>query len=166
MIREIARCPYCGQAAGLDDDGPAVVFAPDRARTEACPHLAFLWAALEAYRGRRGDLARYSRRRSAVWLYEHGRGLYRHRGIHDEPISGYILDLVYGFLERDECVTEVKFSIDGGTAQEREEVREGAGYFTLTTATGRNLRAELHGWAVFSPSPEEFAATVRRLITS
>jgi len=32
MIRGVSRCPYCGDlSAGVDDDRPTLVLAPDRA---------------------------------------------------------------------------------------------------------------------------------------
>lgn len=50
MIRTVAWCPYCGAAAGVDDDRPALVVGPVRAGGRPCPHLAFVAAALVARR--------------------------------------------------------------------------------------------------------------------
>jgi hypothetical protein len=161
MIRQIARCPYCDRGViGLDDDGLAIVFNPDGLGTDVCRHLAFLWAMLEAHSGRTDCV----RCRSRAWLWEHGRGLYPHRGRRDEPLSGYLLDLVYDSLGPEERVTGVEYHVAGGTAEEREAVRVGTGFFRLARRERPPLQVELYGWAVYSPLAGRFADAVRRLI--
>lgn len=148
----------------MDDDGPTVVFDPDRLGMEPCPHLAFLWAALEVRGGRRRNQSGWKRHSSGAWLWEHGRGLHPHRGARDEPISGYLLDLTYGCLEPEARVTEVAYQVVGGTAEQREEIQAGTGHVRLTHGKGNVLHAELHGWAIYSPLAGRFADAVRRLI--
>jgi hypothetical protein len=41
MIRQLARCPYCGTCEIALDDSPSLVFDPDGS-AEPCPHLAWV----------------------------------------------------------------------------------------------------------------------------
>ena len=41
MIRNLARCPYCGDCEIALDDNPSLVFNPG-GRQEPCPHLAWV----------------------------------------------------------------------------------------------------------------------------
>src|SRR5437773_10388563 len=94
MIREVARCPYCGEvSAGIDDDRPTLVMAPDRAGGRPCLHPAIVLASLEAYRLCRGTP---HPGRTAHWPWLLGEATRRLPGGPAGRLSGYVALLAFG----------------------------------------------------------------------
>jgi hypothetical protein len=160
MIRTVSVCPYCrDRSAGVDDDVPALVLAPDRADARPCPHLAFVIASLVAHRRRSG---RDVPERSGRWLWVRGEGA---RSLPDgptDPLGEYVDTLACGMYAGDSLPATV-YRVAGGTAGVREAERPGTGDFLLRTPDGRTLAAYLDGFGVYSPTPDALVGEVREL---
>src|SRR5262245_23272531 len=118
MIREVARCPYCGAvSAGVDDDPAAFVLAPDRADGRPCPHLAFVSVSLDvSYPGCPDALWA----RGGCWLWVRGEAPREQRRL--DPLHEYVLLLAGEWLSGGE-LPATEFRVGGGTAVDREEAR-------------------------------------------
>src|SRR5262245_10691740 len=136
MIRDAARCPFCGVvAAGLDADRPELVMAPDRANGRVCEHLAFVSVGLGAYRAGEDGLVP---ERSGQWLWVRGEGL-RTLGVGPAGPLAECVDAIACELLPDDMRLATPYRITGGTAMEREDARSGSGAFPLTGSRGRRL---------------------------
>lgn len=157
MIREICRCPYCGEGVvAVDDDLPEIVFDPDRPAGSPCPHLAFAWVGLHAA----------VECRAGFWLWALGEGLRRLLpGGPPEPLEDYINELCCD-MSAEPPLSGVEFRIVGGTAGQREEQRLGSGDFWLAAeGAGDDLiDAYLDAWGIYAPDPGALGAVVRELV--
>ena len=161
MVREVARCPYCGRvSARLDDAGPELVMAPERDGGAGCRHLAFLSVGLEAVDpgGVRDD--GWTR----VWLWVRGKGL---RLVPPGKID-YLVERVDLIACQSPVVGEAppatEYRIGGMTAGDRERDRPGTGEFPLRAAAGRRLVGIFDGWGLYSTSPDALVEEVRRRV--
>lgn len=160
MIRNVCVCPYCGDvAAGVDDDGPALVLAPDRADDRPCPHLAFVCVSLDAYELSRGNRVPH---RTGHWLWVRGQGPQALPRGPADSLSDYV-DQVALELLAGESLPSVEYQVTGGTAGLREDDRAGTGEFPIQSAGGPALAAILDGHGLFSRTPDALVAEVRRL---
>ena len=160
MIREVTRCPYCGHvSAGLDDDRPELVMAPDRADGRPCEHLAFVCVVLDV--GPAGTEDRVLDR-SGQWLWVRGEGL---RVIGFGPsgqLAGTVSVIACELLPDEERLV-TPYRVAGGTASEREDDRRGGGNLRPTGPGGERLEGVLGGWGSFPTTPDAPVAEVRRL---
>jgi hypothetical protein len=160
VIRNVSNCPYCGSlSAGVDDETPELVLAPDRADGRPCEHLAFLIVSLNAYRRRGG---REEPRRTGHWLWVRGNGV---TAVPDEPfdpLSDYVDMLACGMYAGDSLPVTV-YLVAGAAAGTRERERPGSGEFPLSSRCGPALAAYLDAFGIYSPAPDTLVAEVRYL---
>jgi hypothetical protein len=160
MIREVSRCPYCGHvSAGVDDDRPGLVIAPDRADGRGCSHLAFVWASLDA---RCQTTERPVPGRAGHWLWVRGEGVRLLPEGPADPLAEYVEEVACGSLAAASLPTTA-YRIGGGAAGERDAARPGSGEFPLAPRGGRPVAGILDGHGLYSPAPDALVAEVRRL---
>lgn len=168
MIREICRCPYCGEGQiAVDDDLPEIVFDADRPAGSPCPHLAFAWVGLPAFEGA-DDENRDCEDRSGFWLWAFGQGLRRWRPENPQDLlDEYLPQLCCDLLPAEMIPKGTPFIISGGTAGEREEQQPGSGEFSLSgRREGEPLMAILDGWGIYAQDPAALAILVRGLVSA
>ena len=160
MIRGVSSCPYCGSlSAGVDDDHPAFVLAPDRADGRACPHLAFVSVSLAAYDP---DTHRPVPERTGHWRWTCGEGARVLPDGPDDPLSEYVEEIVCGSLAG-ESLPAGEYRVGGATAGARDHDRPGTGEFPLAHAGRREIAAIFDGHGLYGPDPDALVAEVRRL---
>jgi hypothetical protein len=160
MIRGVSRCPYCGDlSAGVDDDRPALVLAPDRAGGRPCPHLAFLCVSLTAYES---DTGHRSFGRTGHWFWALGEGA---RLLPDGPVdrlSEHVDGVMFEYAV-DEALPAGEYRVGGGTVGTRERDRPGSGEFPLDPRGGPDVAAYLDACGLYAPDPDALVAEIHRL---
>jgi hypothetical protein len=158
MIRTVSVCPYCRTpSAGVDDDVPTLVLAPDRADARPCPHLALVIVFLMGYRRQSGGL---EDGRSGHWLWVRGEGPRELPMSPTDPLIEYVYKLVGGTCAR-RFRPRTTYRVDGAESEVREAIRPGSGDFPLRTTGGPALAALLDAFGVYSRTPDTLVAEVR-----
>jgi hypothetical protein len=160
MIRGVSHCPYCGHlSAGVDDDYPDFVLAPDRAGGRVCRHLAFVSASLAVY-----DLEadRPMPGLSGHWRWTRGEGTLVLPDGPIDPVSEYVEEVVCGSLAG-ASLPAGEYRVGGGTAGARDRARPGSGEFPLPYADWGTITAVFDGHGLYGPDPDALVAEVRRL---
>lgn len=159
MIRGVSNCPYCGDlSAGVDDDGPALVLAPDRAGGRPCGHLAFLSVSLAAY----DQTHRLVPGRTGHWLWVRGEGTWVLPGGPTGGLAAAVEEIVCGMVAV-EPPSAVEYRVGGATAGCREIDRPGSGEFPLARRGGPGLVAVFDAHGLYGPDPDALVAHVRWL---
>ncbi|HYH64469.1 MAG TPA: hypothetical protein VD866_07200 [Urbifossiella sp.] len=160
MIRGVSTCPYCGDlSAGVDDDRPSLVLAPDRAGGRPCPHLAFLCVSLTAYDPDTHDKVPG---RTGHWLWTPGDGTRALPTGPIDPLSMYVDEVMCGMLAG-ESLPAGEHRVGGATAGFRDADRPGSGEFPLARQGGHEVAAYLDGHGLYARNPDALVAEIRRL---
>ena len=116
----------------MDDDGPTLIVAPDRADGRPCPHAAFVVATLDTYFTSSGQPCK---ERYGDWLWVRETGIEIPTTPLD-PLHAYVLDMAYEMLA-DESLPAVEFRIGWATAGCREAAAPGSGELNLLSHGAR-----------------------------
>jgi hypothetical protein len=157
MIRTVEACPICNAVIGIDDRNAAIVFNPDRADPEPCPHLTCFWMMLSVHTG--------GRTQAFDWVWEYGKGLRAGKDdpmpIEDRQIGDYLL--LYPDFDDDTqyLIPKAAHFVVGASAGAREDKKLGSGEFLVVRGNGL-VAGLLDGWAIFAPQPAKVMKEIQQ----